>query len=90
MFYLAEQEHSQSKEFKLFKWNKIKLNKEDVLKEIEKQTSIHSYGFCPLSSVKTVLLLAESDEDEKNQELHAFKEQLKAEGKTIIFRINSS
>jgi hypothetical protein len=39
--------------------------KKIILKEIEKQTSIHSYGFCPLSSVKTVLLLAESDEDEK-------------------------
>ncbi|MBQ5778663.1 MAG: hypothetical protein IIW13_01595 [Paludibacteraceae bacterium] len=58
--------------------------KKIILKEIEKQTSIHSYGFCPLSSVKTVLLLAESDEDEKNQELHAFKEQLKAEGKKVI------
>lgn len=58
--------------------------KKIILKEIEKQTSIRSYGFCPLSSVKTVLLLAESDEDEKNQELHAFKEQLKAEGKKVI------
>ena len=58
--------------------------KKIILKEIEKQTSIHSYGFCPLSSVKTVLLLAESDEDEKNQELHAFKEQLKAEEKKVI------
>lgn len=58
--------------------------KKIILKEIEKQISIRSYGFCPLSSVKTVLLLAESDEDEKNQELHAFKEQLKAEGKKVI------